>query len=98
MVKKILSEKEEIQSKVDETVKGKTVKAVKAVKKKATSAKKTTKSITRKKVVWKVFDNNFKEVACFSHLEKTEAYSAADALTVKKKKSHFVNEVNVPML
>jgi len=95
MVKKILSEKEEIQSKVDETVKGKTVKAEK---KKATSAKKTTKSITRKKVVWKVFDNNFKEVACFSHLEKTEAYSAADALTVKKKKSHFVNEVNVPML
>ena len=86
--------KEQIQSKADETVVGK---KVKAEKEKVTPVKKATKSSVRKKFVWKIFDNNFKEVACFSHLEKAEAYLAADALAEKKKKSHFVNGVNVPM-
>jgi hypothetical protein len=49
------------------------------------------------KFVWKVFNNNCKEVACFPYPEKDEADARATKLTQKTGKEHFVNSVKVPM-
>ncbi len=105
MVKRI-SNKERIQQKAEEAaagIKEKTVKKVKKVKKekkekKTTPRKKTTKATDRKKIVWKVFNDSFKEVDCFPYQEKVKAYSRADELTRTKNKNYFVNEVCVPMV
>ncbi|MDR4507796.1 MAG: hypothetical protein MRJ65_06095 [Candidatus Brocadiaceae bacterium] len=94
MIKKILSNKERIQARAEEAAAGE---MVKIEKKKPAPRKKAAKSIMRQKVVWKVFDTNYKEVACFPYSEKTNAYSTAEGLTRKKNKSHFVNEVSVPL-
>ncbi len=108
MVKK-MSNKEKIQQKVEEVVAGikeKTEKKEKKVKKqtklqkekKTTPSKKTTKPPDRKKIVWKVFNDSFKEVDCFPYLEKEKAYLRATELTRTKNKNYFVNEVCVPMV
>jgi len=89
-----MSNKERIQQKAAEAAAGK---KEKTEKKKKTTRKKATTTINRRKVVWKVFDSNYKEVACFPYPEKAKAYSTADVLTKKKNKIHFVNDVSVPM-
>ena len=102
MVKR-MSNKEKIQQKAEEAVAGikeKTEKKEKKEKKgkKTTPSKKTTKAPDRKKIVWKVFNDSFKEVDCFPYQEKDKAYLRADELTRTKKKNYFVNEVCVPMV
>ena len=108
MVKK-MSNKEKIQQKAEEAaagIKEKTEKKEKKVKKekkekkekKTTPSKKTTKPPDRKKIVWKVFNDSFKEVDCFPYQEKVKAYSRAAELTRTKNKNYFVNEVCVPMV
>ena len=96
MVKKMTS-KERIQQLAEEAAVGEEVKAEK--KKKKTTTKKAAKSIIkREKVVWKVFDANYKEVACFPYAQKDEAFAKLEEL--KRKKStvnYFINEVKVPM-
>ncbi len=95
MVKR-MSNKERIQQIAEEAAAGKKEKTEKKVKK-TTSRKKATTATKRQKIVWKVFDDSFKEVGCFPYTEKAKAYSTADDLTQKKSKNYFVNEVSVPM-
>ncbi len=97
MVKKMTS-KERIQQMAEEAAAGKEEKAEKK-KKKATTTKKAAKSIIkREKVVWKVFDANYKEVACFPYAQKNEAFAKLDERKQKKSTvNYFINEVKVPM-
>ncbi|MHC4454570.1 MAG: hypothetical protein ACYSWS_07715 [Planctomycetota bacterium] len=66
-------------------------------KKKTTTRKKATATTKRHKAVWKVFNDSYKEVACFPYSEKDEAYARADDLTRKKNNNYFVNEIKVPI-
>ena len=97
MVKKMTS-KERIQQLAEEAAVGEEVKAEKK-KKKATTVKKTAKSIIkREKVVWKIFDASYKEIACFPYSEKDEAFAKLDERKQKKSTvNYFINEVKVPM-
>ncbi len=90
MVKK-MSSKERIQQKVEEATAGKKEKTEK-------KDKETTTATNRRKIVWKVFDDSFKEVDCFPYQEMAKAYSRAVELTRTKNKNYFVNEVCVPMV
>lgn len=97
MVKR-MSSKERIQRMAEEARAEELEKTEKPKKKRATAVrKKTVTAATRLKIVWKVFDVNYKEVACFPYPEKEKAYLTASGLTEKKNKNHFVNEVSVPM-
>ncbi len=105
MVKRMTS-KERIQKMAEEAAAGEEVKAEKAKKtttKKATTKKATTKKaaksvIKREKVVWKVFDANYKEIACFPYAQKDEAFAKLDERKQKKSTvNYFINEVKVPM-
>ena len=70
----------------------------KTTKKKTTSAgKKKTTSSGRQKIVWKVLDSSFKEVAEFPFPEKDASEAEAARLTTDKGKEHFVKRVGVPM-
>ncbi len=51
----------------------------------------------RVKLVWKVFNEGFKEMACFPYPEESRAREKAAALTKKTGKTHFVNGVKVAM-
>ncbi len=62
-----------------------------------TTRKKASAAADRKKLVWKVFNDSYKEMACFPYPEKEKAYSAAEELTKKNGKNYFVNNVTVPM-
>ncbi len=64
---------------------------------KAAPRKKITATTKSNKIVWKVFDVGYKEVACFPFSEKEKAYAKAEDLSAKSKKNYFVNEVTVPM-
>ncbi len=91
-----MTSKERIQQMVEEAAAGE---EVKAEKKKKTTTKKAAKSIIkREKVVWKVFDANYKEVACFPYAQKDEAFAKLDERKQKKSTvNYFINEVKVPM-
>ncbi len=95
MAKKV-SNKERIQQKAEKAAAVTKEKAVKRVRK-TTPRKKATAATTRRKIVWKVFNDSFKEVDCFPYREKAQAYSIANDLTQKRNKKYFVNEVSVPM-
>jgi len=97
MVKRMTS-KERIQQMAEEAAVGEEVKAEKK-KKKATTVKKAAKSIIkREKVVWKIFDAGYKEVACFPYAQKDEAFAKLDERKQKKSTvNYFINEVKVPM-
>lgn len=49
------------------------------------------------KVVWKVFNSNYKELGCFPHPEKKKAYKMAEVFEKKNKGKHYVNAVRVKM-
>jgi hypothetical protein len=87
--------KEKIQQLAEEAAVGEEKKVVK--KRKTTTRKKATATSSRKKIVWKVFDSSFNEVASFPYPEKDNAYSKAEDLTRIKKKNYFVNDISVPM-
>ena len=97
MVKKMTS-KERIQQLAEEAAAGKEEKAEKK-KKKATTTKKAAKSIIkREKVVWKIFDAGYKEVACFPYAQKDDAFAKLEERKQKKSTvNYFINEVKVPM-
>jgi hypothetical protein len=70
----------------------------------ATKSTKTTKkkagsvaSASRQKVVWKIFNVNYKEVAVFPYAQKQDADAMAAKLTTDSGQSHFVNSVKVPL-
>ena len=71
----------------------KTKSATKSTKKKAGSVA----SASRQKVVWKIFNVNYKEVAVFPYAQKQDADAMAAKLTTESGQSHFVNSVKVPL-
>ncbi len=97
MVKRV-SSKERLQQMAEEAEAGEELKVEKK-KKKVTTTKKVAKSvIKREKVVWKIFDASYKEVACFPYSEKDEAFAKLEERKQKKSTtSFFINEVKVPM-
>lgn len=106
MAKK-LSNKARIQQKAEEAAEAEKQKEAKKkttkkkVAKKKVAKKKTSKKAAaagqRMKVVWKVFNANYKEVGCFPYPEKKKAYKMAEDLEKKDKGKHFVNAVKVSM-
>ncbi len=98
MVKKVTS-KEKIQQLAEEAAAGEETKAEKKKKKTITATKKAAKTlIKREKVVWKIFDANYREVACFPYSQKDEAFAKLDERKQKKSTvNYFINEVKVPM-
>ena len=95
-----ISSKERLQQLADEAIGGEEQKAEKKAKKATTTTKKkVAKSvIKREKVVWKVFDANYKEVACFPYAQKDEAFAKLEERKQKKSTvNYFINEVKVPM-
>ncbi|MBT6228532.1 MAG: hypothetical protein HON76_09545 [Candidatus Scalindua sp.] len=95
-----ISSKERLQQLADEAIAGEEQKAEKKAKKATTTTKKkVAKSvIKREKVVWKVFDANYKEVACFPYAQKDEAFAKLEERKQKKSTvNYFINEVKVPM-
>jgi hypothetical protein len=97
MVKRMTS-KERLQQMAEEAEAGEELKAEKK-KKKATTTKKVAKSIIkREKVVWKIFDASYKEVACFPYAQKDDAFAKLEERKLKKSTvNFFINEVKVPM-
>jgi len=67
----------------------------KVAKKKKKVSKKAAAAAAPLKVVWKVFNANYKEVGCFPYPEKKKAYKMAEDLEKKNKGEHFVNAVKV---
>lgn len=93
-----ISSKERLQQLADEAAAGEELKEEKK-KNEAATTKKTVKSIVkREKVVWKIFDANYKEVDCFPYAQKDEAFAKLDERKQKKSGvNYFINEVKVPM-
>lgn len=96
MAKK-MSNKERIQQKAEEAAAADEAKAAKKKVAKKKVSKKKTAAGQRLKVVWKVFNANYKEVGCFPYPEKKKAFKMAEDLDKKNKGKHFVNAVKVPM-
>ncbi|MFH2001332.1 MAG: hypothetical protein ABIK28_16745 [Planctomycetota bacterium] len=101
MVKK-MSNKARIQQKAEEAAAADEEKtATEKVQKKKVIRKKVSKKAAvagkRLKMVWKVFNSNYKNVGCFPYSEKEKAFEMADELDKKNKGKHFVNAVKVPM-
>lgn len=71
-------------------------KTAKKTTKKAATKKKTV-AAKRQKVVWKVFNAGFKEVASYPYPERKEAEAAAVKMQEKAGAYHFVNAVKVPL-
>jgi len=102
---RIQQKAEEAAAADDESTAKKKVAKKKVTKKKATKKKVTGKKVSKKaaaagqrlKVVWKVFNANYKEVGCFPYPEKKKAYKMAQSLDKKNKGNHFVNAAKVPM-
>ncbi len=94
-----VSSKERIRQKADEAAAGEKEKSKKkAEKRKSTpSSTKTSTAVKRQKVVWKVFDAGYKEVASFPYAERAEADTKAGDLTKKKNQNFLVRGIKVPM-
>jgi len=70
----------------------------KASKARVKSEKKPTPSgARRQKIVWKVLDSTFKEIAEFPFPEKSAAEAEAAKRTEKSGRDHFVSRAEVPM-
>ena len=64
---------------------------------KASRSRKTAPKQKRVKFVWKVMDENSKEIASFPYPAKDAAEARAAELSEKTHKAHTVNCVRVPM-
>jgi hypothetical protein len=65
-------------------------KAVKKVAGEAKPRKTKAKAVARKRIVWVVYDNSYKEVARFPYLQRKEADEKAEQLKTDKKQTYFV--------
>ena len=88
---------EKVATDREKTDKKKKKKVAKTASKSTTSRKKVTKTTKREKTVWKVYNSNFKEMACFPYPKKAAAETEAKKLTKKTGNQHFVNSAKVPM-
>ncbi len=64
---------------------------------KASGSRKTSPRQKRMKFIWRVVDENSKEMASFPYPGKCEAEARASELSEKTGKAHTVNLVRVPM-
>jgi hypothetical protein len=64
---------------------------------KASGSRKTAPKQKRMKFIWRVVDENSKEMASFPYPGKCEAEARASELSQKTGKAHTVNCVRVPM-
>jgi len=64
---------------------------------KASGSRKTAPKQKRMKFIWRVVDENSKEMASFPYPGKCEAEARASELSEKTGKAHTVNLVRVPM-
>jgi hypothetical protein len=64
---------------------------------KASGSRKTSPKQKRMKFIWRVVDENSKEIASFPYPAKGEAEARASELSEKTRKAHTVNCVRVPM-
>ncbi|MCP5005334.1 MAG: hypothetical protein GY941_15570 [Planctomycetes bacterium] len=95
---KRMSSKERIRQKADEATAGEEVKSKASVKKKsATGGTKVSTTLKRQKMVWKVFDEAYKEITSFPYVEKAEADAKAEDLSKKKNQNFLVRAIKVPM-
>lgn len=90
------SGKSEKSSEKSERPEKKALSPTKSTKSRSTSKKGSLTAAVRQKVVWKVFNAAFKEVAIFPHPNKAEADAMAVKLTSESGQSHFVNSVKIP--
>lgn len=96
---KRMSNNERIQRQAAEVAAKDKEKAEKKMAVKATASKTEKKEATRTKrlkIVWKIFNEQYKEVGTFPYSEKAAAEAKAAALTKKSGKKHFVNPIKVP--
>ena len=68
-------------------------KAAKKASVEAKPRKAKAKAVTRKRIVWVVYDNSHKEVARFPYLQRKEAEAKAEQLKTDKKQTFFVQPV-----
>jgi len=92
---KRMSNKARIEQKAAEAAASDEAKVAKKKVAKKKVSKKAAAAAAPLKVVWKVFNSNYKEVGCFPYPEKKKAYKMAEDLEKKKKGEHFVNAVKV---
>ncbi|MFQ3591981.1 MAG: hypothetical protein SNJ82_02195 [Gemmataceae bacterium] len=71
-------------------IKTKKKKAAKKAIGEAKPRKSKAKAVTRKRIVWVVYDNSHKEVARFPYLQRKEAEEKAEQLKTDKKQTYFV--------
>ena len=90
-----MSSKERIRQMADEAAIKEEQKAEKRTK--TSTGKKETVTIKQNKIVWKVFESGYKEIACFPFSKKENAYATAEDLSKKSNKNYFVKDVSVPM-
>jgi hypothetical protein len=64
---------------------------------KASGSRKTAPTQKRMKFIWRVVDENSKEIVSFPYPGKCEAEARASELSEKTGKAHAVNLVRVPM-
>jgi hypothetical protein len=64
---------------------------------KASRSRKAAPKPKRMKLVWRVVDQNYREVASFPYREKPQADARAAELSQKTGKTHTVSSFQVPM-
>jgi hypothetical protein len=68
-----------------------------AVVQKASRSRKAPPKQIRMKIVWKVLDENSREIACYPYPEEAKAQAQAAELSEKTGKKHRVDRARVPM-
>ncbi|HAK93574.1 MAG TPA: hypothetical protein DCM87_00830 [Planctomycetes bacterium] len=91
-----LSNRERIKRRAMEFARAAEEKEVRPPRKSSPRAKRVV-APKRVKLVWKVFNEGFKEMACFPYSKEAEAKEKAAALAKRTGKAHFVNGVKVAM-
>jgi HJR/Mrr/RecB family endonuclease len=72
-------------------------KETKAVVRKTSRSRKAAPKQVRMKIVWKVLDENSREIASFPYPEEAKAQARAAELSEKTGKTHMVDRARVPM-
>ena len=88
---------EEASIKAEDKEQGAEDKEPKTRVRKASGSRKTTPKQKRMKFIWRVVDENSKEMASFPYPGKCEAEARASELSEKTGKAHTANLVRVPM-
>ena len=94
---KRLSNKQRIERMAEEASIEAEEKEPKTSVRKASGSRKTSPKPKRMKFIWRVVDENSKEIASFPYPAQGEAEARASELSEKTGKAHTVDRVRVPM-